>query len=207
MTTTCQELLDAVSRRYPRDRGWIVIHEIEISRSRRLDCLALNIYPSNGFLRIGFEVKTNRADWLRELRDPEKSAPARRWVHDFYVVAPIGLVPLKELPIGWGLLEGRVVGGQVQLYLTRRPIRETPTETGAAVLCRVLRRVVDPERRDSDAKARVEADHASLLRYREKQYIAELLEARKSGFEDGVLATGGRLWTDEDALPMRGRRY
>lgn len=43
---------------------------------RRIDAFAMALWPSLGYQRIAYEIKTNRADWLRELEAPIKKAQA-----------------------------------------------------------------------------------------------------------------------------------
>lgn len=69
------------------------------------DCLALNTLPSRNYKVIGFEFKSSRSDWLREVRDGEKADYFVRLVDEFYVVAPKGVVEASEVPDGWGYLE------------------------------------------------------------------------------------------------------
>lgn len=53
----------------------------------------------------GFEVKVSRADWLAELRCPEKAAVFRPYIHYWsLVVSDKSIVKDGELPEGWGLL-------------------------------------------------------------------------------------------------------
>lgn len=203
------DLLAAIGARYPRQDGWIVINEVEISRGRRIDSLALHVFPSRGFLRYGFEVKVNRADWLRELREPEKSQPARRQCHDFYLVVPPGIVQIEEVPADWGLLEGRWRGGLLVLHQVRKAMRIQPTEPSLDFLCRALRRVIDPIRKlDQDlARKALDREHQEQLERQRKWHAEELEAARKKGFEEGIRRMGGRMWEDDDPPFVLSRRY
>lgn len=75
-------------------------------RQRRwADAVAMNLYPSRGLSIQGFEVKAHRSDWLRELKDPTKSAPVQQYCDHWWVVALPGIVKPDELPATWGLYE------------------------------------------------------------------------------------------------------
>ncbi|HEX9088231.1 MAG TPA: hypothetical protein VF867_11950 [Arthrobacter sp.] len=53
----------------------------------------------------GHEVKVSRADWLTELRDPNKAEAIRRYMHHWWLVVPdAAIVKPGELPEGWGLM-------------------------------------------------------------------------------------------------------
>lgn len=64
----------------------------------------------------GFEVKTSRSDWLRELKDPGKCEAVRRYCARWWLVTVPGVVRGGELPDGWGLLlaRGSVLRAEVQ---------------------------------------------------------------------------------------------
>lgn len=74
--------------------------------TRTVDALAMSLYPSRGLELIGFEVKSHKADWRRELADPDKAETIARFCDRWFVVAGgPGVVPVEEVPKGWGLIE------------------------------------------------------------------------------------------------------
>lgn len=75
--------------------------------NRHLDAIAMDLWPSHGLGIHGIEIKVNRYDWRRELKDPEKAEELARFCDYFWVAAPEGIVPVEELPPAWGLLEMR----------------------------------------------------------------------------------------------------
>jgi hypothetical protein len=79
--------------------------------TRTLDAVAMDTWPSSGCALHGIEVKVSRADWLRELGQPNKAAAFVRFMDYFWIAAPFGVVRGDELPTGWGLLETRAPGG------------------------------------------------------------------------------------------------
>jgi hypothetical protein len=53
----------------------------------------------------GFEVKTSRSDWRRELADPEKADAVARYCRQWWLVIPSAdMVKPGELPADWGLM-------------------------------------------------------------------------------------------------------
>lgn len=73
--------------------------------NRWADAIAFSLWPSRGLTLHGFEIKVSRSDWVRELKDPAKSADIQGYCDHWSIVAPDGLIPVHELPPTWGLLE------------------------------------------------------------------------------------------------------
>lgn len=93
---------------------WALLEEVAPRTgggTRYADAVSMNLWHSRGHALYGFEIKTSRGDWLRELKQPEKTeqsvfAYCDRW----YIVAPAGVVKDGELPPTWGLFELRATG-------------------------------------------------------------------------------------------------
>ena len=81
---------------------------------RTADAIAMSVWPSRGLEVWGFEVKSSRSDWLRELQDPAKAseigAYCDRWA---VVVGREDIVQPGELPPTWGLMVPRGEDGLV----------------------------------------------------------------------------------------------
>lgn len=85
------------------------------SVTRFADALAMNLYPSRGLEIHGVEIKVSRSDWLRELKDPEKSAPIQQYCDRWWLaVDDAAIVKEGELPVTWGLLVLQKGGKLVQ---------------------------------------------------------------------------------------------
>jgi len=109
---------------------WIVLSEIRTNTGfkskwstrggpfgeKYIDTMAFNCWPSRGFLRIAFEIKTNRSDFLNELKKPEKRWLAMMYSHQFYFVAPKGIIEMCELPGECGLIEILEKDGKLKLH-------------------------------------------------------------------------------------------
>lgn len=87
---------------------------------RTADFVALDLWPSKGLALHGHEVKVSRADWLVELKQPEKAQEFIPYM-DFWwlVVADRRIVRDGELPIGWGLIAPRGDGLAVVIPASR----------------------------------------------------------------------------------------
>lgn len=55
--------------------------------------------------RVCYEVKTSRADFLCEMKQPLKRRIGLRYSNEFYFVTPAALVNLSEIPVECGLVE------------------------------------------------------------------------------------------------------
>jgi len=90
---------------------------------RRLDAVAMELWPSRGLALHGIEIKVSRNDFRREARDPEKAEEIARFCDLFWIAAPPEIVPIDELPMAWGLMEYR--GGRLVVV---KQAKATPAE-------------------------------------------------------------------------------
>ena len=113
------QLVDMLSRRYEQEAGngvaGCVIAQVRdaagFDARRSLDAVAMGFWPSRGLLIEGFECKSSRSDWQRELKDPSKAEQFIPMLDKFWIVAGgAGIVDEHELPPGWGLLVARGKG-------------------------------------------------------------------------------------------------
>lgn len=90
---------------------WIFLRELRVgtgfrnSAAQRLDAFALNCFAHTAMKRICYEVKTSRADFLCEMKQPVKRRIGLRYSNEFYFVTPVGLLDVSEVPIECGLVE------------------------------------------------------------------------------------------------------
>jgi hypothetical protein len=110
---TERELLDMLRARHGEvagnGRAWVLAEHVRDQASfdanRTLDAIAMATWKSKGLVIDGFEVKTSRSDWLRELKDPSKAEAFMEKVDRFWlVVGERSIVKPGELPAAWGLL-------------------------------------------------------------------------------------------------------
>lgn len=107
MKITADDIKRLIRERYSRIKNgeahkWVVLSEVRTetgftskwsTRSgpfgeKFIDMMAFSCWPSKGFTRIAFEIKTSRSDFLNELKKPEKRWLAMMYSHRFYYVAP-----------------------------------------------------------------------------------------------------------------------
>ena len=99
-----------VAHRYGGDdKRWALFFEMRngtgFSRSDRyLDVLAMDTWPSSGLLRVAYEIKVSRGDFLRELAQPAKRAWGFEISNQFWFVCAPDVAKPEEIPEGCGLL-------------------------------------------------------------------------------------------------------
>ncbi|WP_213761751.1 hypothetical protein [Caballeronia sp. dw_19] len=93
--------------------------------NRWADAVAINLYPSRGLEINGFEIKVSRGDWLRELKNPEKSAPVQRYCDRWWIVCPPAVIAPGELPPTWGHYEIQP-GGKIRQVIAAPKLTSQP---------------------------------------------------------------------------------
>lgn len=97
----------ALRAQYPLPH-YALLYEVASGMGKTLsgyaDAIAMSLFPSRGLDISGFEIKTDRGDWLRELKNPDKA----EWVAKFcdfwwLVIGEEGIAKPEEVPAGWGL--------------------------------------------------------------------------------------------------------
>jgi hypothetical protein len=109
------EILDLLEKRFTRCTAGNGMRRYSFARHARsgagfdathtFDAVAIDLWPSSGLLVHIIEVKISRSDWLRELKDPNKTQGAIECGDTFSVCAPKGVVKPEDLRPGWGWYE------------------------------------------------------------------------------------------------------
>lgn len=109
----------------------------ERSVEQRFDVVAFNCWPSKKGLRVAYEIKRSRSDFLRELSQPEKRDQVEQFFHETWFVASHGVCDRDEIPYGWGLLVRTKKGDK--LRSVRRPRARDPEPVPYWMMMSVLR--------------------------------------------------------------------
>lgn len=177
------EIQQALRRRYAPPE-WAYLTEVGNrtgqGASRHIDGLALNLWPSRGLELHGFEIKTARRDWLRELATPEKADSIAVYCDRWWIVAPESLrIMPDEMPPTWGLLRLTEVG-RWQVDVAAPKLDAKPLDRG--FVAAVLRRVCAESPSAAALKlARSEGYRAGLTDYANQ---VEMLEQRVAELEE-----------------------
>lgn len=107
-------LFDLIEKKYPQP-AWVVLAEVcngtGLGANRWADAVAFGVWPSQGLQIIGFEFKSSRSDWRRELENPSKADDVARYCDEWWVVASDDVVKLEEVPKTWGWFAPTARGG------------------------------------------------------------------------------------------------
>jgi len=107
---TAGEIVEILRSRHTAPE-WVFFDELRYGTGfgkdseQRIDAWAMHTWPSKGYLKIAFEIKVYRSDFLKELADPYKRKPALNVSNRFYFVGPRGLMTKYEMPEECGLME------------------------------------------------------------------------------------------------------
>lgn len=131
---------DQLRERYPAPE-WAIFFEVAnglgLADRRYADAVAMSLFPSRGLDVHGFEVKTARGDWLRELKNPTKADVIASYCDFWWLVAGDEKVAQKdEVPRAWGLL----VSKDGELRQVKKPERLKPKAIDRAFMGAMFRR-------------------------------------------------------------------
>jgi hypothetical protein len=155
---------------------WAIFFEVGdgtgSSQRRWADAVAMNMWPSRGLEIHGFEIKVSRSDWLREIKDPAKSAKVQQYCDRWWIITPKGIIKPGELPPTWGNYE--VSDSGVIRQVVAAPQLES-VAINRSFMAAMLRRAggVDEEQVASMVRTAVEKARAG-----DKEQVAREIEAR-----------------------------
>lgn len=112
-----------------------------MKKQRTADAIAIGLWAKNAGQFHGFEVKSSRSDWTRELQEPEKSRRWREVVTSFWLVAGRGVAKLEEVPPDWGFLE--VAANGESLKIRKQPLHVERGSVPINVVGAMLRKGID----------------------------------------------------------------
>lgn len=121
--------------------------------NRHLDAVVMDLWPSRGLSLHGVEIKVSLHDWRREKADPSKAEQIARFCDCFSIAAPLGVVPVTELPMAWGLLEFDERG---KMTVTKKAEKTDAEPVGRPFLAAMMRaacRPIDPGTLDAAMEA------------------------------------------------------
>lgn len=131
---------------------------------RRCDAIYVGFTSTSGRLMVGHEVKTSRADWVRELDDLHKADEWADQCHEWWLVASDpAIVRDGELPAGWGLM---VPGpSKTRLAVIEKADRKPATHTPSWRAVRSIIARQDTLRAQAIAKVQRDADQRAWAKY------------------------------------------
>jgi len=182
-----QRLYDALEARY-RPPSYAFIPQVRNSTGfpnvvRTADAVAMGLWPSRGMDLHGFEIKIDRGDWLRELRNPAKADEIAEYCDRWWVViASREIVQTGELPPTWGLLYLR--GKTLRCEVEAPKLKASPINRPfLAALLRRVTEVMTPEAKIAAAVRKARAEEREKAR-KDGEHLYESLERRIREFQE-----------------------
>lgn len=202
---TSADLELAIRERY-QPREWAVFAQVRngtgYSRSvtRTADALALGLWPSRGMELHGFEIKTYRADWLREGEDPEKAEEIAAYCDRWWIVTVDDVVADGELPPTWGLL---VLRDGALVAVREAEKRPDVKPLDRSLIAAILRSSAKAE--DAAMAERVSAGVEREIEKERKSHKAEIEVWKRE--VDAARKAQSEAEDKVDALDVAGQRY
>lgn len=170
------------------------------SSSVYADGVAINMWASRGYAITGFEVKVSRSDWLRELKQPEKSEPILTKCDFWYLVAPDEVYLADEVPPSWGILSFK----NGQLREKRKAPKLEPKPITRAFVAQMFRRGNGKEERDISNRI---AKELAADRERMQKRVAEevksqtrMLREKGEKWDTFLKELGEPTWTNDEEV-------
>lgn len=139
------QLCDRIRKRHPAP-AWAVLQHVRNQTGyrkvqvRTADAIALSLYPSNGLVMHGFEIKVSASDLRKELLDPTKAAEFSEYCDYWWlVISSESIMQGVQIPDAWGVL---VANGQSLKVLTPAPKR-TPKPMDIGLVCGLIRKAAE----------------------------------------------------------------
>lgn len=138
--------------------AWVVFEEVSnetgFNANRRADALAFGVWPSHGHALHGFEIKSSRSDWLRELRDPTKADTFLRYCDRFWLVAEPKVAVESEIPASWGWMERTSRGLRIRRDAPKLTPEPVPRSLWASMLRSVDKTMISKAAVDAEIERR-----------------------------------------------------
>lgn len=111
-------IVEALARRHCGPAAFFHAN-FEVGRDR-VDGVAMELYESGGYIVTAYEIKVQRGDFLREIKNGRKNRFIREYADEFIFAVPHGLIGADEVPALDGLL---YVSDEGKCRIQKRPMR------------------------------------------------------------------------------------
>ena len=168
--------------------------------SRYIDFWAMHAWPSKRHLTVSVEVKISRADFRRELDQPQKRQFWEESSNEFWFCAPKGVIPVEELPEGCGLYETWGSG----LRATRRAKQRMDNQVDPDTWIAIARRAAEQEARSLAAEEPFAHMRGREVRISDLRRLAEKLYGRSDVLREYDIKAAAHELARENAKKDRG---
>jgi hypothetical protein len=188
-----EQLYGMLKVRYPAP-SWALIPQVADGTGWRTfrwaDAVAMCCWPSLGLELHGFEIKVDRHDFLREIRNGAKSQAIFAYCDRWWLVVDRGeIVEPGELPPTWGLLAPR--GGQ--LRAVKEAPKLEPKPFSREFLASILRNALAVVVPDAKLKAEYDRGFGDGIKQGEEgeKYLRKELDRKLTAHQQAIKAFEG----------------
>jgi len=125
---------------------WELLFELRNGTGGRfhsaLDAFALNTYPSKKYLRISYEIKSSRNDFMNEIKNPLKRDFGMSISNEFYFLCTEDFIKPDEVPENCGLMVLEANGLKIKKIA---PYRDVSDKIPITTLCTIIRQMIPQE--------------------------------------------------------------
>jgi hypothetical protein len=169
---------------------------------RTADAIAMSLYKSRGIDLYGFEIKTDRGDFLHEMKKPEKAEEiAQHCDYWFLVTNDEAVASPEELPRPWGLM--LVEGGKARIRKKAERLQPEGSPIARTFVASLLQRAskASPERKALEQareegvnSAYEQARNMSALNYKHLKDEIDDLKSKVGEFEKASGVSIANQW-------------
>lgn len=182
---------------------WLLCDEAGGAFGRRVDVVAFNLWHSRGYGLEGFEMKVDRRDWVREMRNPAKAEESLYGYCDrWWLLTSPGVAQADEIPEPWGWIES---AGERLMTRKKAPIL-TPKPITRAVMAALMKRYEAALLQDRDALRRDAREAAYLENRADHKAELDRLKAEINASDARVREVERRFgWATDEQHEQAGR--
>lgn len=160
---TAETVLEALRVSYPAP-AYAVLPQVRNgtgfarAKVRTADALVMGIWPSRGLELWGVEIKVSRADFVTELKDPEKADEIAKYCDRWYLaISDNDVIEGLSVPSAWGVLVLR--NGKMRCTHEASKLKSKPVDrVFLAAIVRKVHEAVHPTSEATRIRARARQD-------------------------------------------------
>ncbi len=204
-----QEVHAALLRQFPKGQYALldeVRDEAGHAANRSADAIAMGLWPSRGIHLHGIEIKSQRGDWLNELKNPAKAENIFQYCDKFWLLATNQAVVMNvsEIPASWGYL---LMDGRKTVVVKEAPL-QNPKELSRTFFAAIIKRAVDRMIHPAEIQSKIDAALTIKILEERNKVQGQLIELKniKEYIQSFDAATGltfyDRYWDTDHAKEL-----
>lgn len=166
-------ILDMLTAKYPKGQ-FSILSEVNhtIGGGRRADFVIVSFWRSRGLKIIGIERKSDRGDWLKELKAPEKADKVFQYCDEWFLLTDEeGVASIEEIPTTWGWMhvKRKKNGSPSHINYLKPAPKLTPEILRKDFVCELVRRASEGLIHPSEIEDRIEVAVKNSHGYTEQE--------------------------------------